>query len=94
MSTILTLQNPSVARSYYEAGLWKKDTYYSLLEKHARTQPDAYAIRDSRHRLTYRELLDWTNTLADDLNESGIRQGERVSISLPNCVETVVIFLA
>ncbi len=94
MSQLLTLHNPSTARQYYERGIWKNDTLYSLAREHARDRGDAFAVRDNVRRLTWRELLAWADAVAADLHEAGLRPGERISIWLPNRVETVVVFLA
>lgn len=94
MKPLLTTHDPAHARRYYEERIWRPDTYYSLLSGHARARPDAYALRDATRRLTYRQLLDWVDALALDLHRAGVRQGERVSIWLPNSVEPVIILLA
>jgi acyl-CoA synthetase len=94
MSTLLTLHNPRTARRYYDAGWWRAETMYALLVQHARVRPQAYALRDSRHRLTWVQLLQWVDALAADLSASGLKRGQRVSVWLPNRVEAVVVFLA
>ena len=94
MSTILTLHDPQTARRYYDAGVWREDTMYSLLARHARERASAYALRDSRHRLTWVQALAWVDALAADLHQAGLRRGQRVSLWLPNRVEAVIAFLA
>ena len=94
MSPILTLHDPQTARRYYEAGVWREDTLYSLLQRHARERPRAWCLRDSRHRITWSQLALWVDALAADLHQSGLRRGQRVSLWLPNRVECVVILLA
>src|SRR6185436_7100512 len=94
VSTILTLHDPQTARRYYEAGFWREDTLYTLLSDHARARPQAHALRDSRLRLTWSQLLDWVDAVAADLHQAGVRRGQRVSVWLPNRVEAVVVFLA
>jgi len=94
VSTILTLHDPRTARRYYEAGFWRDDTMYSLLARHARARGPAYALRDSRHRLTWAQLLAWVDALAADLHQAGLRRGQRVSVWLPNRVEAVIVMLA
>ena len=94
MANILTLHNPATAQTYYANGYWKQDTYYSLVERHAAERPNAHAMRDGHRRVTYRQLLAWADALADRLHQTGLRSGDRVSIWLPNRVETLVIFLA
>lgn len=94
MNTVLTLHDPRHARGYYETGVWQDQTMYSLLQSHARARPDAHALRDTSRRLTWAQLLEWTDAVAADLAAAGLRKGSRVSIWLPNRVETVVVFLA
>lgn len=94
MSALLTLHNPRTARRYYDAGWWRDETLYALAAQHARTRPDAYALRDSRHRLTWAQLVAWVDALAADLHAAGLKRGQRVSVWLPNRVEAVVVFLA
>ena len=94
MSTILTLHDPQIARAYYAQGWWREDTLYSLLARHAQERPDAYALRDSRRRLTWAGLLRWVDALAAQMQAVGLKRGQRVSVWLPNRVEAVVVFLA
>ncbi|MGZ5139756.1 MAG: class I adenylate-forming enzyme family protein [Burkholderiales bacterium] len=94
MSTILTLHDPQVAQRYYAQGHWRSDTLYTLLRHHANVRPDAYALRDSCQRLTWQALAKWVDTLAADLHSAGLKRGQRVSVWLPNRVETAVILLA
>ena len=91
---LLTLHDPSRAREFYAQGLWRSETLYSLLAMHANERANAYALRDSKHRLTWRELKNWVDTVAYDLDQAGVPPGGRVSIWLPNRVESVVTFLA
>jgi acyl-CoA synthetase len=91
---LLTLHDPSRAREFYEQGLWRADTLYSLLADHANERANAYALRDSKHRLTWRELKDWVDAVAHDLDQADVPPGGRVSIWLPNRVESFVTFLA
>ena len=94
MSTILTLHDPQTARAYHEAGYWRGDTMYALASRHAAARPDACALRDSAMRLSWRELVRWTDALAADLHRAGLRRESRVSVWLPNRVEAVVVLLA
>jgi acyl-CoA synthetase len=93
-NTLLTLHDPAAARRYYAAGLWRDDTFYMLLQKHAQERPDAPALRDATRRLGWVELLSVVDALAADLDAAGLKRGERVAIWLPNRVEAVIVFLA
>jgi acyl-CoA synthetase len=94
MSTLLTLHDPQIARRYYAEGHWRWDTLYTLLRHHAEVRPDAYALRDSRRRLTWRALATWVEAVAADLHAAGLKAGQRVSVWLPNRVEAAIVFLA
>jgi acyl-CoA synthetase len=94
MGRLLTLHDPRSARRYYEAGVWRDDTFYTLVAGHAASRPDAFAARDSTRRLTWRELLRWIDAVADSLAEAGVRSGERVGIWLSNRLEALVAFIA
>jgi acyl-CoA synthetase len=94
MNTVLTLLNPREAAAHYASGAWTSDTLYSLLESHARARPGGFALRDSRRRLTWQELLAWTDATAETLHRAGLRRGDRVAVWLPSRVESVVALLA
>jgi acyl-CoA synthetase len=93
-NTLLTLHDPALARRYYDQGVWRSDTFYTLLRRHAAERPRAWALRDARRRVTWAELLAWVDAVAADLAASGVRRGQRVSVWLPNRVESVVVFYA
>jgi acyl-CoA synthetase (AMP-forming)/AMP-acid ligase II len=94
MRPFLTLHHPASARRYYAEGLWRADTFYSLLSRHAAAQPHACALRDQRHRLTWGEVKAWVDGVAVELNAQGLAGGDRVSLWLGDRVEAVLTFLA
>src|SRR5204863_3678457 len=55
--------------------------------------PAAFALRDSRRRLTWAELLAIVDAVAADLDRAGLKRGERVAVWLPNRVEAVAVLL-
>src|ERR1700732_2425039 len=93
-NTLLTLHDPAWARRYYAEGLWRKDTLYTLLCGHAARRPEAFAVRDSRRRLSWGELRGMVDAVAADLDEAGLKRGERVAVWLSNRVEAVAVLLA
>ena len=93
-NTILTLHDPEAARHYYAAGLWREETLYTLLARHAARRPAAFALRDSRRRLTWAELHTIVDAVAADLDAADLKRGERVAVWLPNRVEAVAVLLA
>lgn len=94
MNKILTLQDIERARHYYEKGYWRDETVYMLLRRRAQEMPDRVALRDANSCLSYKSLLAWVDTLAEDMHAAGLREGDRVSIWLPSRVESVLILLA
>jgi acyl-CoA synthetase len=94
MNTMLTLLDRQQTQAYYEAGVWQEHTLYARLRHHAAVQPSAYALRDGVHRLTWTRLLDWTDAVAADLEQAGLRKGSRVSVWLPNRIEALLVLLA
>jgi acyl-CoA synthetase len=94
MTPLLTLHHPAAARRYYETGVWRDETLYALLRRHAAARPDAPALRDSRVRLSWAELLARVDALAADLCTAGIKRGQRVSVSLPSRAEAVIALYA
>jgi acyl-CoA synthetase len=93
-NTLLTLHDPGAARRYYEAGLWRDDTLYALLQLHAAERPDDFALRDGAQRLTWSSLGLLVDAIAGDLHAAGLKRGERVAVWLPNRAEAVAVFLA
>ena len=93
-NTLLTLHDPAAARRYYAEGLWREDTFYTLVQKHAAERPEAAALRDATRRLNWAELLRAVDAVAADLDVAGLKRGERVAVWLPNRVEAVIVFLA
>jgi acyl-CoA synthetase len=93
-NTILALHDPAAARRYYAEGLWREETLYALLRRHAAQRPAAFALRDGKRRLSWAELLREVDAVAADLWRAGLKPGERVSVFLPNRVEAVVALLA
>jgi acyl-CoA synthetase len=94
MSKILTLLDMEQARAFYARGFWRSETLYTKLQSWAEKTPDAFALQDTTCRLSYRAMLAWVDTIAQDLHESGLRSGDRVSIWSPNRIETALTFLA
>jgi acyl-CoA synthetase len=94
MNTVLTLLNPQEAARHYACGAWRRETLYSLLEKHAAERPERYALRDARVRLAWQDLLAWVDAVAQGLHRAGVRRGERVAVWLPARAEGVATLLA
>ena len=68
--------------------------FASFLAAHARNTPDKDAVICGPERLTFRELDESTDRLANALREHGVAVGDRVAIQLHNTVEFVRAFMA
>ena len=65
-------------------------TVRALLGRSAEVHPDKTAVIHGSRRLTYRELADEAQRLADALRSAGVAPGDRVAYLLPNVPELVV----
>jgi acyl-CoA synthetase len=94
MAQTLSLLDLDEARRFYEEGWWQNATMYMTLRDWTTRHPDRYFLRDTESRLTYSEALQWVDAIAADLDASGLRTGDRVSIWLPSRAESVLVLLA
>jgi acyl-CoA synthetase len=92
--TLLTLLNAPDLAAYTAAGYWGEETLYGVVAGHARTTPDAFAVRDRQRRLSYRALVEAADRLAASLAGQGLHPGQRVAVWLPSRVETAIALLA
>lgn len=65
-----------------------------LVSRSARAHARQWAVTSSTRNLTYAELDQRSNRLANALRGMGLARGDRVGIYLPNCPEIVEIELA
>ena len=93
-NTIMSLLSADALAAYTKAGFWGDETIYAIAARHALGAPDSTAVRDSRRRLTYRQLIAAADLLSADLAARGVRAGQRVAVWLPSSIETTVALLA
>lgn len=67
--------------------------FANYAEVAARNAPEARAVGDRRGSLTFRELSDESDRIADGLNRSGVEAEDHVAIHLPNSVDFVATYL-
>jgi acyl-CoA synthetase (AMP-forming)/AMP-acid ligase II len=66
----------------------------SVVLQNARVSPDSRAVTDGTRELTHAELWAWAATVAEDLKRRGVREGQRVALLTPNCLEWIVTVVA
>src|SRR5947209_19572244 len=89
-----TVLEPEVAARYRAAGLWLDRNFFEVLEARARAHPDREVFADANRRITYGELKLEIEKCAEFLRSIGIRQGDVVTIQLPNRIAFSVVFFA
>lgn len=94
MTQILSLHSVAQTRAFYDAGIWRDETIYRLVRRHAETRPDAFAARDRYRRLSFASLMAAAEALASARCAQGVKPGDRVFIWLPERVEAIAVFLA
>lgn len=67
---------------------------FRFLESAARRHPHQRAIIFYDHALSYRDLNEAVNRLANALIELGVKKGDRVAILLPNSPQMVIAYYA
>lgn len=66
----------------------------AIVRRHARTAPDAPALREDGRTLGYRELENGIDACAAWLRDLGVQAGERVMLVSENCVAQVAALFA
>jgi len=77
------------ANDYLEKGIWSQDSFIDVLERNVQNHPDL-VHKDEHRSLTYKELWNEVEAVADGLYELGIRKGDKVAIQLTNSLDYVV----
>ena len=67
-------------------------SFAAALAEHARTRPDAPAVRLDDQVLTWSDLDDATARVAALLRAEGVRPGDRVAMTLPNVPQFPVVY--
>ncbi|ADU67817.1 enterobactin synthase subunit F [Pantoea sp. At-9b] len=63
------------------------ETLASLLAQQVARTPDAPALADAQHQLSYRQMQQQVFALAQQLSAAGVAQGDIVAVALPRSVQ-------
>ena len=69
-------------------------TMYEAVKKTADTYPDNIAFDFMGKSTTYKKLVTRIETCAKALKTIGVREGDRVTIAMPNCPQAIYLFYA
>jgi crotonobetaine/carnitine-CoA ligase len=72
----------------------KRRVLGALIEERARTHGDKVFLLFGDRRVTYRELNETVNRVANSLLQTGVQKGDRVCLMLPNCPEFLYTWFA
>jgi acyl-CoA synthetase (AMP-forming)/AMP-acid ligase II len=61
----------------------------TLLDRHAKKRPEQVAYWDSSRSVTYAQLAERTASIATNLTKSGLKEGDKLAIYLPNGVDWI-----
>ena len=67
---------------------------FDMVEQTARKYPDNVAFDFMGKSTTYRKMLSEIETCARALKTIGIREGDKITIALPNCPQAIYLFYA
>ena len=84
----------SAIEDYRRLGLWRDETIDEAIGRAARRTADKTALIAGSFRLSYGELIERSERLADGLFNAGLRAGDRVVVQLPNRPEFAMLYLA
>src|SRR5262245_356687 len=94
MPSFKTRLSPALIERYTRSGHWGRETFYGILAHRAEAHPDRVAIIDRQGAVTYRELRERVDRVADGLHQLGVGPGDVVTIQLPNWAEFAYAFFA
>jgi len=83
-----------MADRYRRLGIWRDETIDEAIARAARRTPDKIAIIAQQERITYAQLIESSERLADGLYDVGLHAGDRIVVQLPNHAEFAMLYLA
>lgn len=82
------------AARYVTKGYWRGQTLGQWMWELADRHGDRVALVDGDVSISYRELAERADAMADNLLDLGLRDGDNILVQLPNSWEFVALFLA
>ncbi|WKX26235.1 (2,3-dihydroxybenzoyl)adenylate synthase [Tatumella ptyseos] len=92
MSISFTPWPAELAARYREKGYWLDMPLTDISDRHRNS--DRPAIIDPHQTLSYRQLTQYSDQLAAQLQHRGIRTGDTALVQLGNCCEFYIVFFA
>jgi 2,3-dihydroxybenzoate-AMP ligase len=83
-----------IADHYRNLGVWRDETIDEAIARASQRTPEKTAIIAPNARISYAELIEASERLADGLYDAGLRNGDRIVVQLPNQVEFAMLYLA
>lgn len=68
------------------------DLIHQFLENSANIYPEKVAVIHDDDRVSYSQLNNWANSLANHLREKGIKTGDRIALLLENSVDYIFAY--
>jgi len=65
-----------------------------IINVNANKYPDKLALKDAKRQLTFKQLNERTNKLANGILKSGIKKGDKLAVLSNNCIEFMEIYIA
>jgi 2,3-dihydroxybenzoate-AMP ligase len=81
-------------QQYLAEGYWQPEIPLDYLYRYGEETPTREFLVDSKKRLTFAETVKMVQRMALKFHELGIREGDRVGIQLPLCVDAELVELA
>lgn len=83
-----------LAREYLAKGYWEGITVGQALDRAVRAYPEQVALAYGRERISYGEMGRRAERLARSFLDTGLRQGDAVTVQMPNWPEYVYVHYA
>ncbi|MBH9580711.1 AMP-binding protein [Staphylococcus felis] len=80
--------------TFYDHKVWGHYTLDEYLEEKAIRYPNSVAIIDGEIEVTYESLIKEVKNYAGRMVADGIKEGDKVVVQLPNCLEFVIVIFA